>query len=80
MDLHHSLWSRIPNGCGQQFIDGNWYYFDENGQAITGFKDLSAEENFGTPQTVYYDVNGQMVHGEKQIDGAIYYLTQTQVH
>lgn len=30
---------------GQQFIDGNWYYFDENGQAITGFKDLSAEEN-----------------------------------
>ncbi|MBM6811302.1 GBS Bsp-like repeat-containing protein, partial [Faecalitalea cylindroides] len=59
---------------GQQFIDGNWYYFDENGQAITGFKDLTAEENFGTPQTVYYDVNGQMVHGEKQIDGAIYYF------
>lgn len=59
---------------GQQFIDGNWYYFDENGQAITGFKDLSAEENFGTPQTVYYDVDGQMVHGEKQIDGAIYYF------
>lgn len=59
---------------GQQFIDGNWYYFDENGQAITGFKDLSAEENFGEAKTVYYDADGQMSHGEKQIDGAVYYF------
>ncbi|MCR1901896.1 glycoside hydrolase family 70 protein [Ligilactobacillus apodemi] len=55
---------------GQQKIAGHWYLFDENGNVLTGFQDLSA---YGQDKVVYYDpTTAQILYGYQNIDGNWY--------
>ncbi|WP_025087147.1 KxYKxGKxW signal peptide domain-containing protein [Ligilactobacillus apodemi] len=55
---------------GQQKLNNNWYYFDENtGVMVRGFKYI-ADQN----KTVYYADNGQMQYGWQDINGRRYFF------
>ena len=50
----------------EKFINGSWYYFNENGIFQTGWVTLS------DGRRVYYDSQGRMVYGSQIIDGKNY--------
>lgn len=53
---------------GQWFkIKDKWYYFDENGYAVTGWKQLG-------PTWYYMDPSGVMLTGWQKVDNVWYYL------
>lgn len=53
---------------GSVKVDKDYYYFDDNNDYVTGFKDLKKG------YTVYYDEKGKLVMGEKKIGNYWYYF------
>ena len=72
---------------GWQKIDGNWYYFDEEGTRIVGKKEINGATYYFNQEGVmktgwvkdkgtwyYLDKDGVMLTGLQEIDGTRYYL------
>jgi glucan-binding YG repeat protein len=75
---------------GEQYIDGHWYYYDENGNPVTGWHTWAdgTRSYFGPDgaaleglqvvdgETYYFDPDnsGHSVRWEKKIDGRVYYF------
>ena len=74
------VWKKDSNGWKYVYADGSfpkdnfakignrWYYFNEEGYMITGWKQVG-KTNY------YFDGNGYMAIGWKQIDGEYYFFT-----
>lgn len=67
-----SIWRyRYPDGsiCRSRWaeIDGYWYYFDENGNMMTGWQNIGGHY-------YYLHAGGQMAVGWLKVDGRWYYL------
>lgn len=52
---------------GLQNINGNSYYFYDDGIMATGWKEIDGE-------TYYYTEDGQLYSGWNEVDGKLYYF------
>ena len=55
---------------GEKYIDGFWYYFDDNGVMATGWTVQAERPN----QQYYYDNDGKMHYGWLSLDSKKYYF------